>query len=56
MAPYVPMAREYQPWCLGTVDGLKMADKERVLFGAVPVVMLCAHHHNMNGAKIKAIP
>lgn len=33
-----------------------MADKERVLLGGVPVVMFCAHHNNVNGAKIEAIP
>ena len=53
---HIPVARENQPWCLRPVDSLQVIDKKGVLFGGVSVVVLCAHHHNVNGAKVKAIP
>ena len=54
--PHLPVPREDQPWRLGPVHRLKMADKEGVLLRAVAKVVFCAHHHNMDTTKVKTIP
>ena len=50
------MSRENEPWCPCSVYTPKMVVKKGPLPGRIAVVMLSAHHHHMDRAKVKSIP
>lgn len=52
----VPVSRENEPRCPCPVYSLKMVVEEGPLPRSIAVVMLSAHHHHMNRAKVKSIP
>ena len=51
-----PVSWEYEPRRPCSVDSLEVLDKEVVLGRVASIVVLSAHHHNVNAAKVEPIP
>jgi hypothetical protein len=50
------VSREDEPWCPCSIYGLKVVVKEGPLPRRIPIVVLSAHHHHMDGTKVESIP